>query len=211
MPDIFTNEKPEVTPASKTKADAAAHTHAFASFCEHPKGVWLQNQQENESVLLILRRHFVTNIPWILTVLFFLVIPLGILFLLQLQPQSFTTAFLPQRFITVLLTLYYLVVFGYALVNFITWFYNVSLVTTLRVVDVDYSDIVYHNVAATKITLIQDVDYTQSGFIRTFFNYGDVFVQTASESPNFDFLAVPKPTRVVHILEDLIGKKPYVP
>jgi hypothetical protein len=41
------------------------------------------------------------------------------------------------------------------------------------------------------------------GVVRTIFNYGDVLIQTASEVPNFEFLAVPKPDQVVKVLQDL--------
>jgi hypothetical protein len=41
------------------------------------------------------------------------------------------------------------------------------------------------------------------GAIRTIFNYGDVLVQTAGEVPNFDFLAVPNPDKVVKVLQEL--------
>ncbi len=36
------------------------------------------------------------------------------------------------------------------------------------------------------------------------FNFGDVFIQTASEVSEFDFLAVPNPEKVVKILDDLM-------
>ena len=41
------------------------------------------------------------------------------------------------------------------------------------------------------------------GVIRTVFNYGDVYIQTAAEVPAFEFLAVPKPDRVAGILQEL--------
>ena len=53
------------------------------------------------------------------------------------------------------------------------------------------------------IDKIQDVTYKMGGVIRTLFNYGDVMIQTASEVPNFDFLAVPYPDKVAKVLQDL--------
>jgi hypothetical protein len=91
-------------------------------------------------------------------------------------------------------------------VSFITWYFNVSLVTSIRVMDVVFSNLVYKNVSATKIDLVQDVNYSQIGVFRTFFDYGDVMVQTAGTLDNFVFEAVPQPENVVHIIEDLIGK-----
>lgn len=204
----------DTKPPVKAIIGLETHNHPFATYCAHPKNVWFKDQESDEDILLLLRKHHVTNIPWIIfTFLLLTIPPLIFAFFNSSIGQPFVPppTVIPVRYIIVLTLFYYLVVFGYAIVSFMTWFYNVSLVTNKRVVDIDFSDVIYHNVAATKIILIQDVDYTQSGFIRTFFNYGDVFVQTASDSPNFDFLAVPKPGQVVNLLESLIGKRPYLP
>lgn len=80
------------------------------------------------------------------------------------------------------------------------------LVTNQRIVDIDFENLVYKNVAETKLTLVQDVSYTQTGAIRTVFDYGDVLIQTAGTIDNFDLHAVPIPERIVNIVEDLIGK-----
>ena len=39
--------------------------------------------------------------------------------------------------------------------------------------------------------------------IRTMFDYGDVFVQTASEIQSIEFEAVPHPEQVSHVLHEL--------
>lgn len=206
MPDIFT---PSVS-LPKEKTFDVTHSHPFAAYCTHPKGIHFKSQENGEKVLLLLRRHLITNVPWLVTTLLLILLPL-VLNIFAFPLQDNLPFNLPSQFLTILIIFYYLAVFAYGFVSLITWFYNVSLVTTQRIVDVDFSDIIYHNVAATKLTLVQDVDYTQAGVIRAVFNFGDVFVQTASSSPNFDFLAVPKPGQVVNLLESLIGKKPYVP
>jgi hypothetical protein len=74
-------------------------------------------------------------------------------------------------------------------------------------IDIDYSDIVIHNIAVTSLTHAQDVNYTQSGFIPTFFNYGDLFIQTAGDERNFEAVSIPKPREATHIIGDLTGLK----
>ena len=207
MPDIFI---PENRPVNDTydenahlKLTKENHIHALSSFCQNPVGISFQNQEEDEEVLLFLRRHFITNIPWIFISLVLSLVP-PLLFILNIKiPILFFSV--PENFLIVFIVFYYLVVFIYAFISFITWYYNISLVTQKRVVDIDFSDIVYHDVAMTKLNLIEDVNYTQTGFIRSFFNYGDVFVQTAGEKLHFDFLAVPNPANAVNITENLIG------
>jgi hypothetical protein len=41
------------------------------------------------------------------------------------------------------------------------------------------------------------------GVVRTMFDYGDVFVQTAGEVPRIEFEAVPHPDKVAKILREL--------
>lgn len=220
MPDLFeapfapqkpspVAEKSSIAAANATQSKQESHIHALASFCENPQGMHFESQDDDETILLFLRRHPITNVPWILASIIFILIPP---LLLLLSPFIFAnnalTAQLPSSYVTVLLSFYYLVILAFVFINFIDWFYNVSLITNKRIVDIDFSDIVYHNVAATKIDLIEDVDYTQTGFVRAFFNYGDVEVQTAAEKTLFDFSAVPQPARVVNLIQDMIGKGP---
>ncbi|MDP3987915.1 MAG: hypothetical protein Q8P80_02115 [Candidatus Levybacteria bacterium] len=206
MPDIFVPNNNDITPAPTNANKPQRHIRHLASFCENPLGVSFENQDPDENILLFLRKHLVTNIPWIFVSLLLIILPF-VFSIINSQITFIDLSQIPQKIIVVFLIFYYLIVFNYIFINFITWFYTISLVTNKRVVDIDFSDLVYHNVAATKLSLIQDVDYTQVGFIRTFFNYGDVFVQTAGEKPNFDFLAASQPTKVVYIIENLIGKR----
>ncbi|MBI2033023.1 MAG: hypothetical protein HYT10_00965 [Candidatus Levybacteria bacterium] len=224
MPDIFlgntTTVSQNVTDTSSTGGDSSTrnsttkartpenHIHTLASFCLNPVGVHFETQDADEEILLFLRPHFITNLPWIAAGTFFILVPLVIAMYAQLFTQAAPIfSFIPSSYITIFIAFYYLVVLSYIFVSFITWFYNISLVTNKRIVDIDYSDVIYHNVAETKLNLVEDTDYTQTGFIRSLFNYGDVFVQTAGEKMHFDFLAVPQPARAVKIVGDLIGKR----
>lgn len=179
--------------------------HIFTSYCEHPEHVTFETQEENENILLLLRKSFITNIPWIFFSIILAFIPL---FVIQIVPtQNTPFAFLSGGYVFALFMLYYLVVATYILISFITWYFNTSLITTNRIVDIDFSDLVYKNIAETKMDLIQDVSLTQAGALRTMFDFGDVLVQTAGSLDNFDLHAVPRPDRVVEIVESLIGKE----
>ncbi|MBI4999751.1 PH domain-containing protein, partial [Candidatus Gottesmanbacteria bacterium] len=100
--------------------------------------------------------------------------------------------------------LWYLVTFGFALVSFITWYFNVYIVTNERIVDVDFLHLLYKELSSTRIARIQDVTYKLGGVFRALFDFGDVFIQTAGTEPNFDFLAVPHPEAVVRKIAELM-------
>jgi len=210
VPDIFVadnKDKPKnehkQQPESRNYSSPHNRARMLSAFCEYPSGIYFANQQKDEEVLLFLRRHFITNTFWIIIAVVLSLIPIiGILL-------RFNLTFLNVSPITIFfyLILYYMVVLTFAFVQFLSWYYNISLVTDKRIVDIDFYGLLYKNVASTTINNIEDVSYTQVGAIRSFFDYGDVVVQTAGTISHFDFLAVPHPQKVVRIIEGLITKR----
>jgi hypothetical protein len=179
--------------------------HMFTAFKEMPDRVCFQSQEDGEIILLFLRRNFVTNISWLFSSFVFGFLPFLFYYAVQLSLAPVTS--IPPNYIFVLFIFYYLILGTIVFINFITWYFNIMLVTTARIIDINFADLVYKNIAETKISLVQDVSYTQVGVIRALFDYGDVLIQTAGALDNFDFKAVSKPERVVQIVEGLIGQR----
>lgn len=211
MVDIFVasekdNEKEKVEEKIEVKSsNNKIHVYLLHSFFENPEGVSFEDQEPDEKILLFVRRHLNTNIHWVFVTLVLALIPV-ILFILKDRLTPLLFLGLPIRFIVVLNLFYYLLVITYFFVNYITWYFNLFLITNKRIIEVNYADLVYKNVSATKLTLIQDASYKQVGVLRSFFDYGDVLLQTAGSLDNFSFEAVPKPEKVVQMVERLIGK-----
>lgn len=222
MPDIFLGETPisEEKPVLEEEAvkeqeiqaekeplitTRKTKPFAFSAFKEAPSNIYLNDILEEEELLLFLRKHFVTNFIWILNALILISVPI-ILYLIH-SLGLFSINFIPFSFIAFFLVFYYFfLISGFIFVHLITWFYNISIVTNKRIIDIDFASLVFENVDATTLSKVEDVGYAQIGIIRSVFDYGDVHVQTAGASSNFDFLAVPKPERVVRIIHDLMGK-----
>lgn len=199
MADIFVAPKLAVPKSFQ-------NMNTLASFCKNPKGISFQTQKPNEIIILFLRAHFLTNISWIIFSIILLILPAIITFLLPLFKIDFLSSQVAVRFTAIYIIFYYLLISSYIFISFLHWFYNVFIVSSERVVDIDYSDIVIHNIAVTNLSHVQDVNYTQSGFIPTFFNYGHLFVQTAGNEMNFEAYSIPKPREATHIIGDLLGK-----
>ncbi|GEM_PF-796672 len=185
-----------------------SHSHLFEAYCEKPSGVSFADKLENEVLLLFLRKHFVTNLPWIVSAIALSFAPLILVGLAGLGVLPIN--FLPPVYLAMILLLYYLFIAGFIFVHYLTWFYNIGLVTNQRIIDIDFSSLVFENVDATKLSQVEDVGYKQVGIIRSIFDYGDVHLHTAGPSVNFEFLAVPHPERIINIINDLIGKARHV-
>jgi len=224
MPDLFTKpethiQNPVQPPPSHPVAQPVKqtakpqpnpklyenHIHFLASFCQNPSGLHFQNEEVGDQIVLFIRSHFIKNLRWILTVAVFSALPLLIPILFAFVPiPDF-----PGNYLLIGTLFYYLVVLGYGFIQFITWYYNVGIITKEHVVDIDYSHITYKNVASTTIEGIVDIEYTQGGFLNTLFDFGDIHVQTEGIKATIEYYAVPHPGRVVDIILDLKGGKKH--
>lgn len=162
-----------------------------------PKMMRMGIQQAEEKILLLLRRHIVTNISWVLTAVAMLLAPM-------LISQLSMPIDLPSRFVTATVVLWYLLTSAVVLEGFLSWYYNVFIITDERVIDVDFKNLIYKNVSAAKIDNIEDVTVQMGGAIRNVLNFGTVLIQTAGERVQFEFEDVPNPQEVSKFLNELI-------
>lgn len=210
MPDIFVakekEKKPKKPPAKpkqteiKTVADelkAQRTTNPFASLVIRPEKITFDTQEREEKIIFLTRRHLITNLKWALVTIGMILLP-SIAF--RLLPEVLSSF----RFRIISLLVWYLLTFSYAFEQFLKWFFNVSIVTDERVVDIDFPTILYRDVSSTKIDMIQDISVKMGGFIRSLFNYGDVYIQTAGEEREFIFEDIAQPEQVIKILNQLI-------
>lgn len=172
-------------------------TNPLTTFAVRPAHVSFETQDPEEEVLLLLRRHFLTNVPWIIIWILLVLAPLTLSFFPIL-------AFLPGRFQFITILFWYLFALGYLLERFLSWYFNVYIVTDERVIDIDFYSLIYKEVSAAKIDDIQDVTFTIGGAIRSLFNFGTISIQTAGEKREFDFEDVPRPEVVTKFLNELI-------
>ena len=200
MPDIFTSPSP-----APKKKKASRMSQAFSSYLFMPEEVRFETQDAGETIFLLLRKHFITNIVWIVFSILLLLSPFFIF------PTVVLSGNLPKQvsgnLLTILIFSWYLLTFSYILVNFLLWYFTISIVTNERIVDIDFVNLLNKKFAETRIARIEDVTMRTGGFIKTFFHYGDVHVQTAATDAVFQFDSVPKPDQVVRIINQLMGKE----
>lgn len=169
----------------------------FKSFVAKPEKIFFDTQHYEERVLLLLRRHPVTQLGWILVVLLLAVVP-------ALFVEIDLLGFLPPNYQAAATIGWYLVLLGFSLQSFLSWFYNVYIVTDERVIDVDFYNLLYKNISSAKIDNIEDITSTTQGILASMFNYGTVKIQTAGTVTEFDFEDVPQPARVAAFLNEML-------
>ena len=204
MPDIFTS------PQNKNKApnhhsDMPEKTTPgmFSACIHHPQNFTFSQQEKDEKIILFMRRHFITNLPWIIAVIIALVAPLFIISISQLLDSPLPS--LSPGLSIMIIFFYYLLVLGFALFNFADWFYNIGIASEKRLLDLDFTHLSHIDLALTQLPEIEDVVYRQKGFFSSFFNYGDVVAHTVTGKEEFVFEKVPHPDKIVDIISKSIA------
>lgn len=171
-----------------------SHQYLHA-LCTRPH-VRFETQKANEEVLLVLRQHPITQIPWLLNTGFLVIIDI------------FMNVFLPQFFninqMIMFNALAFVFIFSYVWINTLLWIFNVGIITNIRIIDVDLFNVLYKEVTETKVTQVSDVTSKIGGFVGSIFQFGDVMVKTEGFEQNIEFLNVPRPVEVVSIINELI-------
>ncbi len=213
MPDIYINpEDAKTHPTKKTKVAAKSmgfninpsnteslvgHTHnPLSAYCYFPHNVNFATKEPDEKIILVVRRHIITNVGWIVLVILMIFAPL----ILQFLPLL---SFLPLKFQVVSLLFWYLLTTAIAIQGFLSWFFSVNIVTNMRVIDVDFENLIYRKITDAQIGNIEDATVKMGSVIRTLLDFGDVSIQTAAEVPEITFYAVPHPDRIDKLLSDL--------
>ncbi len=180
-------------------------TNWKTTFLQSPDNISFETQGDTEHIILFLRQHWATNVLWIAAAVLGLVLPLILSAILPSLVPTFFDAI--QHYQWAIILVWYLVVFGFVVENFLHWYFNVYFVTDERIIDVDFVGLLYKSISEARLSRVQDVTSKMVGVIRATFNYGDVFIQTAGEKPEFDFMAVPKPDLVAKILNQQINNE----
>src|SRR5580698_8588703 len=125
MPDIFEENQPSpptqeaqqqqpvVSPATESPVEEVEQKAIglFTTFCKYPRGVSFAEQQDGETVILFLRRDFITNVPWIAATIALGYIPFIIRFIFV--STNFSLFTLPDMLSIPLVSFYYIIVFGF--------------------------------------------------------------------------------------------------
>ncbi len=159
-----------------------------------------ETQAEDEKLLGLFRAHFVTNTSWILVSVLLILTPPLVIFTNVLGPviNNFN---IPSSSTDGFILIWYLCVFAFAFQHFLTWYFNIYIVTDRRIVDMDFFQLLYKRVSSAHLDNIEDITFTIGGVSQVLFHYGDIEIQTAGAENNFEFLKVPNPNLVKQMIE----------
>ncbi len=161
---------------------------------------------EEDKIILFTRKHWFSFIGQAFLSVLLVLIPI-ILMVLALHFKHHFTRGLIADFLVLGLSIYYLIIMTYIFTAWLTFYYDIYLVTKDAVIDVTQQGFFGRRISQVSLLRVQDVTSTVQGFFPTLFGYGNVLVESAGEqSQNFLIQSVPKPQEMCAKIMELHDK-----
>jgi hypothetical protein len=164
-------------------------------------------QQDSEEIFLVMRQHWVTFALRLAVWLIFVVI----LILADWLIPTYAPFLLESPYVEIwslVKSVYLMLLLLGLFILWIIYYLNLQIITNERVVDIDQHSLLHHKISELYLSRVQDVTAEVRGFLPTFFNYGNVYIQTAGETERFTFSNISNPTSVSKLILDLYEKLP---
>jgi len=177
----------------------------FSAYIERPTNCRFEGQDPGEKILLLLRAHPITNLSWIALSIFIFFIPFAVFKIAPLI--GFNLALFPQTYQLAGIIINYLLILVIVFEGFLNWYFNVTIITNEKIIDMDFEHLLYKAVDLAPLPKIEETDSVTAGMLGTLFNFGNVKVQTAGATVAIEMHNIPHPSQVADMILDLIGKR----
>ncbi|MCX6806609.1 MAG: PH domain-containing protein [Candidatus Berkelbacteria bacterium] len=172
-----------------------------------PDNYTFPGQKDDEKVIVFLRKHWIVFLPIILLCLLLIIVPLVVFLIIRTNEIDLTEY---RNLIFLGFSAYVLIIIAFFLTRFIDYYLDIGIATDQRIVDIEQKGLFNRTISAQDLSRVQDVRAKKQGVFQTFFDFGDILIQTAGEAPNFIFLSVPKPNdaaqQILKLHHDVIAK-----
>lgn len=157
---------------------------------------------EKEKIIRIIHRHWFDIFQQFIIIIAVICVMLAGLFVFPALFPAFQSES-SYPFIIFLEITFALLIWVYAFLIWIDYYFDIWIVTSERIVNIEQKGLFLRTVSELKFAKVQDVTADVKGFFPTVLNYGDVHVQTAGEETRFFFRHVPDPYGLKNIIMDL--------
>ncbi len=177
---------------------------ASSAYLENPAGYHFEGQDPDEKILLVLRAHPITNWTWVVPAILIFFLP----FILPefLPVIGINILIIPDQYLMAFIIINYLLVLVIVFEGFLSWYFNVNILTNKKIVDLDFYSVLSKNVDLAPLNGIQEASGQVAGVLGMIFHYGPVMVQTAGAKVSIDLIDVPMPEKVADIIMDEVHK-----
>lgn len=156
----------------------------------------LPNPRPNETLVIFLRRYWLTLANIVGAFLLLTLLPAGLALVFWETVTGWLADPVIGPIVTVLTCMYLASVWLFAFMEFTDWYLDTWIVTTERIINVEQNGLFNRTASELHLMNIQDVTSEVHGLVRTFLNFGNVYIQTAAERERFNFKDVHQPEKL---------------
>jgi len=158
-----------------------------------------KGQKPGEEVVLLLRRHWLTQLKPLGFSLIVCLVPLALWFWITQQLDFID---IPGQYIWGAALVWAAFGFFFIIYNYLDWYMDVYMVTNFRIVDVTQNGLFHRTVGEAPLDHVQDAVYEIKGIWPTILNYGNIIIHTSGPSGDIMFEEIAHPQDVQRLLLD---------
>lgn len=173
----------------------------------------LKNLRKDEKIVLVVRKHWFVLFREILALAILFFIPFLFLpFLVGLFAQGATPVSVSPGVGVFFGSFWTLIVWNLLFARWTDYYFDVWIVTSQRVIDVEQKGFFHRDVATVfNLNYVQDVTTVLTGIFGNLLGFGKLQVQTAASRDEFVMYDIADPVRVEHIIRETQRKYYPVP
>ncbi|PIP51218.1 hypothetical protein COY43_00725 [Candidatus Berkelbacteria bacterium CG_4_10_14_0_8_um_filter_35_9_33_8] len=161
-----------------------------------------ENITYDESIIIKSRRHVLSVLLSIIVFVILSILPVIIVTIaFSLEIPVFKN---PNINILLLLaSCYYMIYLLVFTSELISYYYDLLLVTNSNVISIDQSSMFSRKILQFNLEQIEDINVNITGFIPTFFNFGNIIIQTAGTKELTVIKGMPNPQKIASKIMEL--------
>lgn len=166
------------------------------------------NQKPNEHVIFFMRRHWIILLRLVIMSVILLLAPILIYYGVPVIQKPMGNDSIFALWI-LFASSYYLFVFLFLFNNFLNYYLDIWIITNNRVISVEQKSLFSREFSEKDLDNMQDITSSVKGFLPTFLNYGEVYIQTAAEKERFVFKQIPNADDVARRISNLVQESTH--
>lgn len=160
-------------------------------------------EDENEPILIFLHRHVISFIIPVAIFIILALLPAFFKLVISKDPFAIAISLDARLLITVFVSMYYLMLVGYIFGEWISYYYDILIVTKSTVIDIKQNNLFNREITHLHLRQVEDISSEIKGFMPTLFNYGDIIIQSAGAQEHTLIKAIPNPQKVAAMVLQL--------
>ena len=162
-----------------------------------------EGRKENEKVLVFTRRHWFILINPIVGGFFASLLP----FIFIILGAGLLIKYNLSAVFTLIWLVYLMIIWFFIFYKLTMYALDTWIVTNERIVDTVQKALFTRKVSELHLSSIEDISVNTNGFIQSYFDYGNIEIQTAGTAQRFLFEETPKPLKIKDIIMNAIPHK----